>query len=446
MSASALTPEAQPLSTLTRAQAQTLLESVCEQAERKPTPTGERVLLEFVSANPHNPLSAAHGRGGVIGDSLAALLSHTGNTVTREFYVNDATNSRQMRLFGRAVVGAWRRETGNDDYAARVARELKVTRAFAYLSALPPSEAETKAGDIAAKHIRTDQEIDLDRLGVRFDQFFFEGSLHTRGVVQTTLNRLRDAGHAYEKNAALWLRSTAFGDEADRVLLREDGTPTYLAGDLAYHADKFERGFDRLIDVWDTDHAGYIERTRAGLAALGYDPARLHVVLHGPVRVLKDGTELKAGQTVTLEELLNEAPRDTLRLLLLLASPSASVDIDVDRARRQDSANPLWLIQRTCEHAEKEAQSTSVAVTDNAAPAFEVVAALQNCVRAANEAARVLSPALLATAALQTARNYERYGAACAGQTWPLLGRATASTLRLALRLLINPSPDKVNP
>jgi arginyl-tRNA synthetase len=319
---------------------------------------GQRVLLEFVSANPNGPVTAERGRGGVLGDTLAALLDFTGYAPTREFYVNDATNSRQMRQFARVVWANYRRLLGEeagsadgalandggypDEFVERVAREL-VGSEGDRLNAPSVDESLARVQEAAARLMRREQEETLASLGVRFDSWFSESNLHAHGAVGRVLARLRDAGHAYEQGSALWLRSTHFGDEADRTLVRADGTPTYLAGDLAYHAHKFERGYDILIDIWSDDHAGYVERTRAGLAALGYDPARLHILLHGPVRLLKDGTEVKGrfGGVLTLAELVAEIPRDTARLLLLRGPVDAPLDLDADAASRRDRTNPV---------------------------------------------------------------------------------------------------------
>jgi arginyl-tRNA synthetase len=325
---------------------------------RIPPGSGKRVLVEFVSADPNGPLTAAHGRGAILGDTLASLLDYAGHTVTREFYVNDATNSKQMRRFAHAVLSRYRELFGlpglpadegyPDLYVREVAETIRTQDGDKYLN-LSETDGLLALQQAAAALIHDEQKRLLDHLGVRFDHWFSESGLHSQGAVEKILTRLREGGYTYEQSGALWLRSTVFGDEADRTLVRADGTPTYLAGDLAYHADKFERGFDLLIDVWNAEHAGYEGRTRAGLTALGYDPKKLHIVLHGPVRLLKDGTEIKGdryGGTPTLEEVLTDIPPEILRLQYLRRPAQQSVDLDADAALRDDATNPTTFLRR----------------------------------------------------------------------------------------------------
>lgn len=329
---------------------------------------GHRALVEFVSADPSGPLTALHGRGAAIGDAIAALLAWSGWTVSREFYVNDAAGSRQVQAIARAVFARYQQvfapsaagasaspaaaeeEDGSEAYIAEVARQIADREGDRY-ARLSTEEALPVFASLALTALRARQENTLATIGVRFDTWFSEQSLHTGGAVEKTLATLKEHGYAYgEPGGALWLRSTAFGDEADRALVRAEGRPTYLAGDLAYHADKLARGFDLLVDVWGADHAGYVDRTRAGLAALGQDPNRLRVVLAGPVRLLRDGAEVKTngltGNSVTLEELIAEMGGPVAARLFLLLQPSDTpLDLDADRARRQDSENPLYRLR-----------------------------------------------------------------------------------------------------
>jgi arginyl-tRNA synthetase len=329
---------------------------------RADNPKPKRMLVEFVSADPNGPLTAAHGRGAVLGDTLSSLLTFAGHEVTREFYVNDATNSKQMRRFANALLYRYREALGlpaqpiyegyPDEYVRAVAYDL-IERDEDLYATMEEADALTAIQQTAAILIREEQQETLDRLGIRFDHWFSESALHARGAVESVLEKLRAGGHAYEQNGALWLRSTAFGDEADRTLIRADGTPTYLAGDLAYHADKFERGFDTLVDIWSADHAGYIERTRAGLAALGYESSRLHILLHGPVRLLKDGTEVKDdryGGAPTLEEILDEIPPEIARLQYLRRPAESLLDLDADASDREDATNPTAYLRRALAH------------------------------------------------------------------------------------------------
>jgi arginyl-tRNA synthetase len=332
---------------------------------RSETGAGKRVLVEFVSANPNGPITVAHARGGAIGDALAALFENAGWAAEREFYLNDATNSKQMRVFARSVYAHYRRLLGHDEpipedgypgeFVAEIAQAFHDEEAEEELAGLTPEQAVAALQEFALDRVLEEQRAALDALGIGRLNWFSEESLRESGAVAATLDALKSAGHAYEENGALWLRSTSFGDAADRALVRADGTPTYLAGDLAYHRDKFERGYDLAVDVWGADHSGYVERTQAGLAALGYDPARLHVALFQPVRLLKDGAEVKSGRlaggTVTLAELIEEVGRDAARLFLLLRPADAPLDLDIDLARRQDRSNPLFLVRSALERS-----------------------------------------------------------------------------------------------
>ena len=266
------------------------LESLTDPA---PSGSGERVLLEYVSADPNAALSLVHAREGVVGDALARLLKATGNAVWREYYVNDAPGAA-LKAF-----------------AASLGEEI------------PEVVSAARARQGAA----------LARLGVAFDGDASENALRESGALEETLFALQKNGHAEERGGALWLRSSALGDDQDRVLKRPTGEATYLAGDLAYHRDKFGRGFTRLIDVWDSDHRGYVARTHAGLRALSLPDDRLDVLVCGPVRVLRDGTEVRGGRYggfVSLEEALEDLSPGELRFALLRLAPDAPLDLSLD--------------------------------------------------------------------------------------------------------------------
>lgn len=340
---------------------------------------GRKVLFEFVSANPNGPITVAHGRGGVIGDVLASLHDWTGYAASREFYVNDATNSLQMRTFARSVFIRYRQLLGHDDavpedgypgeYVIDIARAVLEREGNAHEN-LTPDAAEPVFQTLAQHGMQAEQEAALRAFGIRFDTWYSENALHAAGGVQTVLEALKAGGHAYEENGALWLRSTAFGDDKDRVLVRADGNPTYIAGDLAYHKNKMERGFDRLVNIWGADHHGYVGRTKAGLAALGFDPARLDVVIYQLVRLLKDGVEVKSskrfGNIVTLGELLDEVGTDAARFFFLLRTSDSSLDFDLDLAKRQEKENPVYYAQyahaRCCSVLERAREAGIAAV------------------------------------------------------------------------------------
>jgi arginyl-tRNA synthetase len=415
------------------------------------SPTGERVLLEYVSAHPNGPITTLHGRGGVVGDTLGNVLQTTGTTVTREFYVNDATSSRQMLQFARAVLNRYRQMFGQeswmgsgsgandvegypDEYVTRTAQHLieAVGDRFAGIS---DEMAMARLPMLISELIQKEQQEALAALNVTFDNWFSENALLQQGAVNRILERLRTAGHTYEQGNGLWLRSTTFGDEADRVLVRADGSPTYLAGDIAYHANKFDRGYSRLVDVWASDHAGYIERTRSGLAALGYDPMRLTILLVAPVRLLRDGTEVKASrldgliEVVTLAELLTELDVDEVRWAFASAPPTLSLDIDADRMRRQDSTNPLWNIRYArsiCRWAEENnGQAISAPISD------QILGFREH----AEAAARELEPHAIAAFAQSLAADWTAYIGE-GNRPAPVLGSAVGATLDVALHLL----------
>ena len=318
---------------------------------------GERVLVEFVSANPNGPITVAHGRGGAVGDAVASLHDWTGYRALREFYINDATNSLQMQTFARSVFARYRQLLGHDDrvpedgypgeYLIDIARAI-LERDGARYENLPPDEAVPLFQDLATHGMQAQQEAALGAFGIVFDTWYSEKTLHAAGAVEATLAELQQRGHAYEQAGALWLRSTAFGDDKDRVLVRADGSATYIAGDLAYHRTKLERA-DRLINVWGADHHGYVGRTKAGLAALGFDSDRLDILIYQLVRLLKDGQEFKvgkrAGNIVTLEELLEEVGKDAARFFFLMRSADTPLDFDMDLAKRQEKDNPVYYAQ-----------------------------------------------------------------------------------------------------
>lgn len=268
-----------------------------------------KICLEFVSANPNSPITIQHARSAIVGDILARALVALGHTVTREFYVNDAP-STTLATFARNVA------TEADPFAAEIARAAR---------------GATLSDIIAA--VRSRQMTALSLLGVSFDHVVSEADLLSSGAVDRLLTDLTAAGHTTWRGGALWLKTSALGDEQDRPLVRTLGGPSYLASDLAYHRDKLARGFDQLIDLWDSDHGAYIARTRAGLAALSYDPAPLRVGLIAPVRILKEGQERRVGKYgsfVTLDEILAQTTPQQLRWWFASADPKNPLDLNLD--------------------------------------------------------------------------------------------------------------------
>ncbi len=306
----------------------------------------ERILLEFVSANPTAELVAASGRHAAYGDSLARILAHHGHTVAREYYFNDAGS--QVRRFGESVRA---RALGRDvpeggyqgDYVAELAAEIpEAADERAHVDAV-----SARAVEILFERIKAT----LARYGVHFDRFFSERVLHegNPSEVDLALAAVTAAGHTYEQDGALWLRTTAFGDEKDRVLVRSGGEPTYFAADVAYMQNKYERGWERQLLPLGADHHGYIARLKAAFAGLGHDPDRLEVQILQFVHLV-EGSERAAmskrrGEFVTLDELLDEIGVDATRFFMLQASHDRTVDLNLDLARSQSSENPVYYIQ-----------------------------------------------------------------------------------------------------
>jgi arginyl-tRNA synthetase len=344
---------------LTPAAVASVLEDILDAGEsygRSDTGGGERVMVEFVSANPTGPLHLGHGRQAALGDVIASLLDCTGWQVHREYYYNDA--GTQMENLARSV---WAR------YQERFGHAAEIPEAGyhgAYVSdiaeALAAEVGERWVGDgsaqaldamrvFAVKLIRAEQDRDLADFRVHFDEYYLESSLYADGGVDRTVQALRDAGFVYERDGAVWLRTTEFGDQKDRVMIRSNGAPTYFVPDVAYHVGKWERGYHRVINVQGSDHHGTVPRVRAGLRALGLPEAYPEYVLHQMVRVERDGREVKfskrAGSYTTLRELYELVGVDVARYFLLMRKPDAHVVFDLDVALDQSEKNPVYKVQ-----------------------------------------------------------------------------------------------------
>ncbi|ADC64013.1 arginine--tRNA ligase [Allochromatium vinosum] len=356
---------------------------------------GQRVQVEFVSANPTGPLHVGHGRGAAYGAVVADLLEAVGFDVHREYYVNDA--GRQMDILGTSVWLRYLELCGEElrfpsngykgdyvwDIAATLHREhgdayrVEAEQVFAGLPADAPVEGEPQdqTGDkeahidgliAAAKRLLGDNRYryvfelglntilddireDLAQFGVTYQEWYSERSLTESGAVNRAIERLRESGHVYEQNGALWFRSTAFGDEKDRVVVRENGQSTYFASDIAYHMDKLERGFDRVIDIWGADHHGYIPRVKAALQALGDDADKLDVLLVQFAILYRGGEKAqmstRSGEFVTLRELRQEVGRDAARFFYVMRRCEQHMDFDLDLAKSESSDNPVYYVQ-----------------------------------------------------------------------------------------------------
>lgn len=304
---------------------------------RSTTGAGTRVLVEFVSANPTGPLHAGHGRGAAYGDSLARVLERVGHQVDRENYLND--RGTQMQLF---VASLAARQRGDDVPEGGYQGQYIVD----WAAEIPEGTDLLEWGEARAVEDHRDT---LARMGVHFDSWFSERSLVDSGAITTTLADLRDRGVVYDEGGAVWLRSTDFGDDKDRVLVKSDGEFTYLLPDIAYHRDKFGRGYDLLVDVWGADHHGYVPRMKAAMQALGHDPAELEVAIIQLVNLLRGGEPVRfskrAGDIVELAEVLDEVGSDSARLTYLLQSIDSTQTFDFDLVKSRAMDNPVFYVQ-----------------------------------------------------------------------------------------------------
>ncbi|MEO6443656.1 MAG: arginine--tRNA ligase [Gemmatimonadaceae bacterium] len=312
------------------------------------------VNIEFVSANPTGPLHVGHGRQAALGDAIATLLERAGWAVTREFYYNDA--GVQIANLAKSVQARVRElstgelEIPEGGYHGEYIKEI----ATAYVAAHPD---DAEGADLAAIQLfavaalRREQDLDLQALGVKFDVYYLESSLYTDGKVEEVVRMLTEAGHTFEKDGALWLRTTDYGDDKDRVMRKSDGTYTYFLPDVAYHLAKWRRGFTRAIDVQGADHHSTVTRVRAGLQALGVGipPEYPEYELHQMVTVMRSGEEVKiskrAGSYVTVRDLVDEVGRDAVRYFFLMRKSDSQLVFDVDVARSQSDENPVYYIQ-----------------------------------------------------------------------------------------------------
>jgi len=325
--------------------------------------TQRKMMVEFVSANPTGPLHVGHGRQAALGDAICNLYATQGWNVHREFYYNDAgvqiatlANSTQLRAKGvKPGDDGWPEAAYNGDYIQDIANDF-----LAKKTVRADDREFTASGDVndldsirqfAVAYLRHEQDLDLQAFQVKFDHYYLESSLYTSGRVDAAVKKLQDAGKTYEQDGALWLKSTDYGDDKDRVMRKSDGTYTYFVPDVAYHITKWERGFEKVVNIQGTDHHGTIARVRAGLqaAGVGIPPGYPDYVLHTMVRVMKGGEEVKiskrAGSYVTLRDLIEWTSKDAVRFFLLSRKPDTEYVFDVDLAVAQNNDNPVYYVQ-----------------------------------------------------------------------------------------------------
>ncbi len=316
---------------------------------------GKKVQIEFVSANPTGPLHVGHSRGAVVGDVLAAIMEKAGYEVEREYYINDAGN--QMNILGESTLIRYKQLLGYDldlpgsayrgDYIVNISQEIKNKYGDEILSK-PEKEQLQFCQDFAYKKMMELIKRDLEDYGIKFDNWFSERELH-KGKVEEAIGILRDKGYIYEEDGALWFKATDFNDHKDRVVIKSDGEPTYLAADIAYHLDKLERGFDRLINIWGADHHGYISRVKAAIQAFGYPEDKLEVLIIQLVTLLREGKKVpmskRKGDFVTMRDVLQEVGKDAARYFYIMRSTDSHLDFDLDLAKEESSNNPVYYIQ-----------------------------------------------------------------------------------------------------
>lgn len=346
------------------------------------TRVGEKVLIEFVSANPTGPISVVNGRAAALGDVLGNLLAAQGCEVGREFYVNDALNSTQMEVFAESVIARYLQQLGHPltfadgrtepgvlqppgdavkepvafpekgypgDYVREIANKV-VAEVGSKYAADSGEERTAYFREATLRYMIASQRAALAAFGLHYDTWFFESSLYQSKAVDGTIAKLKERGYAYEKDGALWLRSTDLGDDKDRVLIRSNEKATYIAADTAYHDNKFQRGYTHLINIWGADHHGYVGRLKAGVAALGYDPKNLQIILTQMVSLVRDGEAViggkRKGNVIELkEDLIDEIGKDAARFYFLLNSYETPATVDVELAKKQSNDNPVYYVQ-----------------------------------------------------------------------------------------------------
>ena len=319
-------------------------------------PNGRRAQVEFVSANPTGPLHIGHARNAALGDALARVLEAAGWLVEREYYFNDTGG--QMDRFGASVEARYLQLVGREaevpedgyhgDYVTDLAHEILGTEGPG-LADLPSQERVARLQHLAAERVLEQISGTLERFGVRFDSYMHERVLEEKGEIAAAVERLRKAGHAYDEDGAIWFRSTAFGDDKDRPIVRSNGKHTYFGADCAYLIDKFDRGFDHIVYVWGADHHGDVARVRGAAAALGYDVERVEIVIYQWVSFLRSGQPVamskRAGTFVSLDELIDEVGTDAARFNLLMFSADVTMRFDIEQVKAQTLENPVYYVQ-----------------------------------------------------------------------------------------------------
>lgn len=394
---------------------------------------GKSVLVEFVSANPTGPMHIGNARGGAIGDCLASVLEKAGYEVAREFYINDAGN--QIEKFKTSLevryLQIYKPETELSEDAYQGQDIIDHANAFneiygdKYVNADSEERRQALCDFALPKNIQKLHD-DLGKYRIQYDKWFNESTLHKDGSVQRVIEQLKASGHTYEKDGALWFKTTEFGDEKDRVLVRENGVPTYLVPDIAYHYNKLAvRKFDKAVDIFGADHHGYIARIKASMTALGVDADRLDIVIMQMVNLVRNGEKYKlskrSGKAITLSTLLDEIPIDAARFFFNLREPNSHFDFDLDLAVSQTSQNPVYYVQyahaRICSVLKKmNEEGIEVKSLDKAALSVltapeeqEMIKHLATLPNVINEAAKAYDPAKVTKYVIDLATMYHKF-------------------------------------
>ncbi|MBE6907599.1 MAG: arginine--tRNA ligase [Ruminococcaceae bacterium] len=438
---------------------------------------GEKVQVEFVSANPTGPMHMGNARGGAIGDCLAAVLDWSGHAVTREFYINDAGN--QVEKFGKSLEARYLQiylgedavEFPEDGYHGadilERAREFAGLHGDSYLNA--DGEARKKAlVEFAMPRNIEKLKTDLASYRIQYDVWFPESTLHN-GAVDEAIHKLTERGMTYEKEGALWYKATENGGEKDEVLVRANGFPTYFAADIAYHYNKFAvRGFDRVINVWGADHHGHVARLKGAMDAIGLDGSKLDIVLMQLVRLMKDGQPYKmskrTGKAISLTDLLEDVPVDAARFFFNMREPNSTLDFDLDLAVEQSSQNPVYYVQyahaRICTLLRKQEEAgirprpctEEELCSMNSSAEIELARTLARFPQEIIDAARNYDPARLTKYAVEIATGFHKYYDSCRikGEAEPLMQArmnlclATKAVLHNVLTLLKISVPESM--
>ena len=433
---------------------------------------GEKVQVEFVSANPTGLLHMGNARGGALGDSLANLLKMAGYDVTKEFYINDAGN--QIVNLGLSLEARYRQELGDVDYPfpekgyhgkdiIDTAKRIIAEVGDSYL-ALPEEERQQKMIATALDEKISAIKSGLKDFGVEYDVWFSETSLHESGAVKEVVDLLTEKGLTYEKEGAIWLKTTEFGEEKDEVLVRSNGIPTYFAADIAYHKNKYDRGFKRVINIWGADHHGHVARMKRSMDAIGYNGDDLTILLMQLVRLYQNGEVVRmskrTGQYVTLQELIEDVGKDAARYFFIMRNPDSHLDFDLDLAKQQSSDNPVYYVQyaharinsiltATGKAAPKAADCDLTLLTEESE--LELIRKIANLPTEIAYAAQELEPYRMARYATDLATLFHSFYNSCRVLTDDealrdarlVLVNATRITLRNVLTLLGVSAPER---